>query len=406
MSITATRTTLPLGLLGAAAFLSSAGARVIDPLLVVIADDFSSSIPVVSILITAFTLPYGLNQLVLGPIGDKYGKLRVMLGALVAYAAASVACAMATDLAMLTVFRACAGAASAGLIPVGLAYIADAVPYQDRQVVLSRFLFGVVVALTMAGPIGGVFGEFIGWRGVFLLLAASASGVAVLLALRIQDLPDRRSPHATFQAAAYRSLLSRPFPVLLLLGTLMDGITMAGALPFIAAYLHDGFALSYLGAGLVLAAFGLGAFVYTRWARRLLGRLGEAGLVTVGGCAMATALAVAMLSPGWWVFVPAEMVLGLGFFMFHTVLQARATELLPDSRATAVSSFAACLFLGQAIGAAAMGAMIGALGFRHAFLIDAGLIACLTVAMRLLISRRQQVDGGLESSVKRNRHGP
>ena len=77
---------LPLGLLAAAGFLSSAGARVVDPLLHAIATDFSVTVPQVSVVIAAFTLPYGLNQLVLGPVGDRFGKLRVMLGALLGYA--------------------------------------------------------------------------------------------------------------------------------------------------------------------------------------------------------------------------------------------------------------------------------------------------------------------------------
>ena len=38
-----------------------------------------------------------------------------------------------------------------------------------------------------------------------------------------------------------------------------------------------------------------------------------------------------------WLFVPVELALGLGFFMLHSVLQARATEMLPQARATAVA---------------------------------------------------------------------
>lgn len=358
----------------------------IDPLLDIVARDFHASIPAVSILISAFTLPYGLNQLLLGPIGDKYGKLRVMLGALIGYALSTAACSMAGDLPTLTVLRACAGASSAGLIPVSLAYIADAVPYEQRQVVLSRFLFGVVIALTMAGPIGGLFGEYIGWRGVFALLSASALTVACLLAWQIRALPDRRSPHAIFRLDLYLALLRQPFSILLLLATMVDGMTMTGSFPFIAPFLHDNFALSYAQVGLIIATFGAGAYFYTRYARSLLLVLGEPGMVLVGGAMMAGGLALGTLAGLWWVFVPVEALLGLGFFMFHTVIQARATELLPHARATAVSSFAAFLFLGQAIGAAATGNLIGALGFQNAFLIDAGAIVVLTLAVNRLMA--------------------
>src|SRR5882724_10285332 len=93
---------LPLGLLAAAGFLSSAGARVIDPLLHVIATDFATTVPAVSIVVAAFTLPYGLCQIVLGPLGDRFGKLRLLLTALLAYCVATGACALASDLPALT----------------------------------------------------------------------------------------------------------------------------------------------------------------------------------------------------------------------------------------------------------------------------------------------------------------
>jgi predicted MFS family arabinose efflux permease len=54
--------------------------------------------------------------------------------------------------------------------------------------------------------------------------------------------------------------------------------------------------------------------------------------------------------------------------MVHGVLQARATEALPEARGTAVAGFAMALFLGQALGAVVFGAIIAAIGFREAFL--------------------------------------
>jgi hypothetical protein len=48
------------------------------------------------------------------------------------------------------------------------------------------------------------------------------------------------------------------------------------------------------------------------------GSAGEAGLV------MALAWA-------WWVVLVAQILVGLAFFMFHGVLQARATEALPEA---------------------------------------------------------------------------
>ncbi len=378
---------LPLGLLAAAAFLSSAGARIVDPLLHAIATDFSVSVPDLWVVIAAFTLPYGLNQLLLGPVGDRFGKLRVMLGALVGYALFTGACAFASDLAGLALLRACAGAASAGLIPVGMAYIGDAVPYEQRQVTLSKFLTGIVLAQTLAGPVGGVFGQYVGWRGVFLVLALLAIVVAVAFAARIRGLPDRRSPGRMFKPENYVRMASHPIGRLVLVAAALDGALFVGCFPYLAPYLHEHFGLSYAQVGLILACFGIGAWTYTRFAGKLLGRLGEGGLTLAGGLLIAVALAVAVLSGRWWLFVPVELALGLGFFMLHSVLQARATEMLPQARATAVATFACVLFLGQSVGALLMGAAIARFEYPTAFLIDAGCIVLLSLWLARALRR-------------------
>ena len=62
--------------LGMAAFMVQADARVIDPLLHVIARDFHTIPPSAAIVISAYALPYGLFQLFYGPLGDRIGKLR------------------------------------------------------------------------------------------------------------------------------------------------------------------------------------------------------------------------------------------------------------------------------------------------------------------------------------------
>ena len=379
MSQTSERIALPLGLLAAAAFLSSAGARIVDPLLHAISTEFAVSVPDLWVVIAAFTLPYGLNQLILGPVGDRFGKLRVMLGALVGYALFTGGCALASDLASLAALRACAGAASAGLIPVGMAYIGDAVPYDRRQVTLSKFLTGIVLAQTLAGPVGGVFGQYVGWRGVFLVLATLAVLIAVAFAARIRGLPDQRSPGRMFNPENYLRMARHRTGRLVLLAAVLDGALFVGCFPYLAPYLHERFGLGYAPIGLILACFGLGALFYTRLARRLLTWLGEGGLALAGGLLMAAALATAVASGRSWLFVPVELALGLGFFMLHSVLQARATELLPQARATAVATFACLLFLGQSVGALLMGAAIARFGYAAAFLLDSACIVLLTL---------------------------
>ena len=62
----------------AAVFMVSAEARVISPLLPAIAHEFHTSVAQTGLLITAYTLPYGLCQIVYGPLADRFSRQRVM----------------------------------------------------------------------------------------------------------------------------------------------------------------------------------------------------------------------------------------------------------------------------------------------------------------------------------------
>jgi YNFM family putative membrane transporter len=101
-----------------------------------------------------------------------------------------------------------------------------------------------------------------------------------------------------------------------------------------------------------MATYGLGAIAYSLMARRLLSRLGERGLVLLGGFLISASLVGLAITPTV-VAAPVLMaVMGLAFYMFHNTLQTNATQMAPEARGLAVSLFAFALFLGQALGVA------------------------------------------------------
>lgn len=358
----------------------------IDPVLHLIATDFATSVARASGLVAAFALPYGLMQIVFGPVGDRFGKLPVLGAALAAFAVTCSACALAGSLAMLEVLRALSGAAAAGIIPVCLAYIGDHTPYATRQATIAKFLTGIVLAQVLAAPLGGVVGDTAGWRPLFLIMGGASALVAVLLWRTRGQAPERTTGTGRLSLAPYARVLGRPAGRFIAIAAMADGASLFGPTPFLGAHLHESFGLSYAAAGLVLALVGVGSFIYTRAAPRLLAALGERGLVTVGGLAIATAYVLIGIVPTWpWAAVLIA-TLGLAFFMLHGTMQVRATEAAPDARTTAVALFASMLFLGQAAGALALGAMIGAFGYAAGFGAAAGAVLALTLWLRRRLS--------------------
>jgi len=367
-----------------AAFTVGCGMRMLDPLLPMMARDLGVGLASVAKLIAGFSLAYGLGQLLAGPVGDALGKLRVAAVAMALYAGMLIAASFAPGLEGLLALRIAMGLAAAATIPLFMAHIGDTTPYAERQATLGRFLTGMVMAQLLAGPIAGAVGDLAGWRAAFLVLGTLAAAITGLFAFRIG--PAWRiggRGRAGLSLGGFLALFRRPRSRVLMLAAAADGFLLfGGVLPFLASLLIEDFGRSAAEAGLIAAGFGLGSLLYTRAAPWLVARLGEGWLVLTGGVGMAAAFAVIALAPAWWVVAAAIAPLGLLFFMLHGVLQARATEALPEARGTAVAGFAMSLFMGQSLGTVAFGALIGGAGFAAGFLVAAAGVVALAVAIR------------------------
>ena len=143
--------TIPAGAilcLSLGAFGSGVSLRVNDALLPRLAEQFAVPLCTAAQVISYFAIAYGLSQLLFGPLGDRFGKYRVIAWACAACAVTAVLCGLAPDFTLLTLARALAGATAAAIIPLAMAWIGDVVPYEKRQPVLARFLIGQILGLS------------------------------------------------------------------------------------------------------------------------------------------------------------------------------------------------------------------------------------------------------------------
>jgi predicted MFS family arabinose efflux permease len=379
-------------LLAWAAFASSAALRLCDPLLPALAREFSTTVGQAAVVVTATGLAYGALQLVFGPLGDHYGKLRVVTGACLASTLGGVACALSPNLELLALARALNGATTAALIPLSLAWIGDAVAMEHRQATLARFMTGQIVGLVSGQAIGGFFADHFGWRWAFVLLAGIYLLVGVLL---LAALRGHRAAAAAVPAARvpgrYRLVLGNPHGRFVLAMVFVEAIATFGVMTFIPAYLHQRFAIPLFHAGLVVACVGLGGLGYTLFARRWVKLLGQVRLARSGGLVLGLSFLVLGLGSAWSWGVLACSLLGLGFYQLHNTLQTLATQVAPAARGTALSLFAFCFFLGQAFGAALGALVVDYLDARWLFLASALLLPVAGLILASHIKARQRV---------------
>ena len=338
-------------LLSAAAFTSSASLRATDPLLPLIAEDYGVTTGAAAAAVTAFALAYGLLQVVCGPLGDRYGRYRTIAAAAFVSAFGSAACAAAPDLSTLITARFIAGATIGAFIPLSLAWIGDSFPYAERQPVLARFLIGQMVGIGFGTALAGALAERYGWRAIFVLLAAVLLLIALLLAVeaRRQPRPIARGGIAQSFARMPQLLAERSVRGLLAIG-FSEGLLIFGALAFVALHLQRRFGVGPAAAGSLVAIYALGGLAYAAVAPRALRRFGEIGLATLGGGALTLGYALLASSP-WLALAGLGLAaIGGGFYMFHTTLQTKLTQVAPTARGSAVALFATFLFMGQASG--------------------------------------------------------
>lgn len=86
-----------LRVMGLAGFASMASMRLCDPMLVVLGQEFQVTTGEASLVVSAFAVAYGVLQLFYGPLGDRFGKLRVISLAVLACAVFSAITSMASD---------------------------------------------------------------------------------------------------------------------------------------------------------------------------------------------------------------------------------------------------------------------------------------------------------------------
>ncbi|HZR00435.1 MAG TPA: MFS transporter [Chloroflexota bacterium] len=372
-----------LAMLAAAGFLVSLDRAIFAPLLPALARDLDATISAVGLAVTAYVLPYGGFQLVFGPVADRTGKVRVVRLALALFAVGTGLCGLATSLALLDALRFLTGAAAAAVIPLSLAFIGDAVPYERRQAAIANFMSATSLGNALSTAVGGVVGQVLSWRALFAFYGVGALVVTAAMVRLASDPP--KAPDAPLPPGGWTATWSRYARVLavdrarfLYCVVLLEGVVVQGAFTYLGAYLEARFALAYLWIGLLLACYGIGTLATSRVVRRVRARIGEPGLVLIGGVLIGGGYLAVSPTPVWWLVALPVLVMGIGFTLFHTTLQTAATELVPELRGTAVSLFGFSLFLGAGAGTAGLGVLLDRAGFTALLLVSGGLMLGLT----------------------------
>ena len=368
-------------LLGLASFASMASMRMCDPMLLQWSSDFNATAGQASHVIAAFAIAYGVMQLVYGPLGDRFSKVRLIAWATALSAALSVLTAWSVGIDSLLWSRSAMGAVAAGIIPMSMALIGDQVAYEWRQQNLARLMSATVTGLMAGQWFGGFAAQYLGWRWAFYTLAMVYAIASVLLwrsdMLVMASGETNKGPVTLASYVRHlRDFFRAKLVQTVLLLTWVEGVLAFGALVFIPSVLIKDFHMSTSAAGAAMLLYGFGGLGYSYFAKRWIAWLGESGLATAGGGLIAIGLALLLLTHHTLGALSACLVIGMGLYMLHNVLQTQATQMAPDNRSTALTMFASLLFLGQSCGVILLSWSLDAHWLHETLAVFAVSVAC------------------------------
>jgi MFS transporter, DHA1 family, multidrug resistance protein len=154
-------------------FLSAFGPFVTDlylPALPSLSKEFSTSPSVAQLSLTMSMLGLAIGQILIGPISDKYGRKKLLLGSLFIFIIATIGCILSTTIHTFNLMRLFQGMAGAGGIVLSRSIATDLYSGERLTQFISMMSAVNGIAPVAAPIIGGIILSFAHWKIIFWVL--------------------------------------------------------------------------------------------------------------------------------------------------------------------------------------------------------------------------------------------
>jgi DHA1 family bicyclomycin/chloramphenicol resistance-like MFS transporter len=251
--------------------------------------DFGTGASAGQLTLTACLLGLAVGQLVIGPLSDRFGRRPPLLAGLVAYLAASLACAAAPDIWVLVALRLVQGLGGSAGIVVARSVVRDLVAGVAAARLYSILMMVIGVVPILAPILGGAFLHVTSWRGLFVILAVVDAGILVATA---RWLPETLSPERRRRVGSttgFRELLGDRFFIAY---AVVMGLAFASMFSYIAGssfVLEDIHGVSPQTYGLLFGVNALGIVGASQLNRAVVGRVSPQRMLLAGVGAQAAA---------------------------------------------------------------------------------------------------------------------
>jgi MFS transporter, DHA1 family, inner membrane transport protein len=329
-------------------------------------------------LVTVFALAYAVLSPVLAALTGTWTRRQVLLTALGVFVLGNVLTAVAPTFGLVLASRVVAAAGATMVTPTSSVVAASLVPAEKRARAIAIATSGLTTATALGAPLGTAVAIGLGWRGTMWFVAALGVVAAVVIAVRLPNVPNP-------PVASLRQRLS-PVTDRRVLGILLTTLVMFTGIYIVYTYISVIFEGATGGDGgtlsLLLFVFGVAATVGNFLAGYLADRIGPRAVVALAGVVL---IVISLLSQAGGSTLPTAFVTiavyGLAAFSVTAPQQHRLMTTRPDSASLVVAINAAFLYLAVSLAGGIGGLLINSVG--GAWL---GVAAAASVLLGLVLS--------------------
>ncbi|MBB4616069.1 MFS transporter [Sphingomonas abaci] len=375
-----------LGLLALAVGAFGIGVTEFAPMgmLPVIAGDLHVSIPAAGLLVSAYAMGVLIGAPLMTLTTGRIDRRTLLIALMGIFTLGNALSAVADGYWMLMAARVVTSFNHGAFFGVGSVVAASLVPPDKRAGAVAAMFTGLTVATIGGVPAATWVSEAIGWRTAFAGIAGV--GAIAMLSLRLA-LPPLPAAEGGDMRAELRVLTRGPVVMALALTTIGFGgvfTVFTYIVPILRDVTHG--STGYVTAMLML--FGVGATIGNGVGGRLADRSVDRALMTMLAIMALTLLAFAVLMQWPATAAIAILIWGIASFAIVPPLQMRVMDAASDAPNLASAMNIGAFNLGNAIGAALGGGVIGAgLGLPTVSLAGAALAAA---ALAMLMAFRRQ----------------
>lgn len=354
------------------------------PVLPEMTGSFHTTPALASMSLTAGMIGLAAGQLFIGPLTDKYGRKRILVGSMLLFVVASLLCIFSGDIFMFNAMRVLQGLAGAGGIVIAKSMSADM--YTGRELASFMTLLGAIngIAPVCAPVVGGLMAGVTSWTGVFAVILA----VGLVLMVCSMFLPETLQPANRIRKSVIKVYgnLFRVFrnsrftlSVMAEMACFFMFFAYIASSPFIMQQVYHLSPLGYsLCFGLNALMIGVGAAMATRFrSQGTCLRFGGLGMLA-GTLLLAFLLNTAM---PLWIVMLAYIYTLICFGLMQPPLTAIALDSERDNAGAASAIFGASGFVAGALSSPLVG--IGDITVTSGLVMACGAVVCLLFILPL-----------------------